>query len=168
MACSHSLWVLLVAGDAKALYDFTLALSALYENLDAPAGRLPIAPSFYKHFHPSPLSYTFGSSDSVIPLMPHLAKDYTPKGLMAAYDKGEKDNEEVALRLPADSVDKMYAALRTAGADDSASTKLRPSDALTAYLITTLNRCLEEPVARVITIVNVSEDVLVPARRLLR
>ncbi|KAG8875485.1 hypothetical protein FRB98_007797 [Tulasnella sp. 332] len=141
------------ASDAKAMLDFTLALSALYEDLDAPESNLPLAPSFYRHVYPHPYSPSCPSlSDGYLWRMPHLAQDYQLSKLMGVYSKGEESTELLRLRFTAKSMERMFAALGPHGTEEN-ELKLNVHDAFTAYLVAALNKSLENPVRRVINIV---------------
>lgn len=138
------------------MLDFTLALSALYQDLDAPESSLPLAPSFYRHFYPQPFSPSCPSlSDGYLWRMPHLAQDYPTSTLMGVYSKWEESTELLRLRFTARSMERMLADLGADGTEDG-GLKLNVHDAFTAYLVAALNRSLEKPVRRVISIVNVS------------
>lgn len=138
------------------MLDFTLTLSALYEDLDAPQSRLPLAPSFYRHFFPSPFSASCDSlSDGFITRMPHFAQDYPTSKLFEIYGKAEEATEVVRLRLTSQIMDRMLADLGGPGPYEN-GVKLAAHDALMAYLVAALNQCLPKPIRRVINIVNVS------------
>ena len=143
--------ILMIAlGDGRAFYDFTICLSALYENVDP--SMLPPPPSLYRHVFPLPYCASDAVSRNFLTRMPHLSQDYAPKKLFQMYADVEARTDHVQLRFTGASLD----GIRALAGEGAGDVRLSVQDCLTAYLVVTLSKCLEKPIKRVINALDVS------------
>lgn len=132
------------------MYDFTLMLSRLYEDLDTSEDKLPLAPSFYRHVFPSPFRKG-APTENMLPRMPHLSNDLPMSEVMGRYASNDAASDHVQFRISGASTQKMLEVAK-AGEDVHLSTQ----DAMSAYFVTLLNRIHSDKVSTVINAVNVS------------
>ncbi|KAG8947535.1 hypothetical protein FRC03_001020 [Tulasnella sp. 419] len=145
IAWSHTL------GDAKAFYHFTVYLSGLYQDLNAPEDRLPMKPFFPRHVFTASSKADAETAQRFQDRMPHLREDFTPPELFEKHTTMDATTDEIQIRLSGATLDKIY---EKAQADDNQGLKLTTVDALMAYLTTILNQCYETPSQCVINTVD--------------
>ncbi|EIN09404.1 hypothetical protein PUNSTDRAFT_51677 [Punctularia strigosozonata HHB-11173 SS5] len=84
-----------------------------------------------------------------IPLVPHLAVDYAPEHFFAMYTQMLETTSRIDLQFSKDQLQKMRLM-----AEKHAGVKISTQDALTAYLITVLNRTEQVPASWLMNVVD--------------
>lgn len=118
---------------------------------------LPLPPVFYKRSH-TPLSYPLSPADHslVMRYTPHVQTSYPLAEVLARYAKEVEETTLVDLYFSSAEMDAIWKMARDAGGNgDYLREKLTRQDALTAYLVTLHNRCLEQPIHTVMNLMDV-------------
>jgi hypothetical protein len=142
----HSLSMLIPAalGDGLSLWRFCDTLHRNYVGL-----KPQFIPTFEKYTTEPPTLERSALLDT-IPLVPHLAVDYSPEHFFAMYTNMLESTSRIDLQFSKEQLLKIRGL-----AEKRSGVKISTQDVLTAYLITVLNRVDENPAKWIMNVVDV-------------
>lgn len=136
-----------VLGDGNTVHHFIYTLSQAYQDLP-----LPPLPVFHKRAWPDPPAGEEGEK-LFRTITPHVAKSYPLEQVLERYGAEVRDTSLLDLFFTGTQIDKLHEKAKEGLPFD---VKVTRQDALSAYITTLHNRCLEEPIHRVMNLMNVS------------
>ena len=141
-------------GDGTTAFGFLHTLSQLYHNLP------PVhIPTYEKYLSAPPPHLERHLLHATLNEVPHLAVDYDPETFFAMYQKMILSTARVDLQFGEQELEGIKAAARRGANNKTEESDISTRDALSAYLITVLNRALPEtPVTRIMNVVDVSSS----------
>ncbi|CAL1696488.1 unnamed protein product [Somion occarium] len=140
-----------VLGDATTLKILMQTLSQYYQGLPPPP-----SPTFHKRTWPQPPSDKEGEA-LYEQYVPHMLKSYPLADVIAKYTAEALTSSMVDFTFTKAQQDKLLALAnkqRAQNGRDEAAVKVTQQDALSAYLITLHNRCLDKPIHNAMYMMN--------------